>query len=334
MRTTIWKRRLFFLPLLCFLLCGCEMTDPGADRDWVVNGEYRPFNVSSNTMAKLMALVEVGDADGIREVFSETAAAETNDLDADVTELVRFLGDVVTDWKFIGGWSNATKYYEERTAQFDLYTAGGTYSCYIRDILKNKADRSATGFTSVTIFPEPLLLEYLSEDSPGIHFIYRPGDEPEGRLTAPPVLETLLPLAQADDADGMTAQFSETALARAEGIPEAIPELASFLREQVLSWELYSWRQETQPAADGIYTIREMFFHLQTADGLYRCDTWEVLDSARPSALPGIFSLSIFPALYPDECPPFEDETYDGYCSWGRENAGIRIIRQPEPEGG
>ena len=68
-----------------------------------------------------------------------------------------------------------------------------------------------------------------------------------------------------------------------------------------------------------------MFFYLHTDNGLYRCDIREVLESRDPADV-GVCSVSVFPALYPGEEPEYEDEVYQGYCTWGRDNAGISIV--------
>ncbi len=123
--------------------------------------------------------------------------------------------------------------------------------------------------------------------------------------------------------------FSLTAKRSAEGLQEKATELSSFLSEQVISWEPYTWAQNAEDFNQSTATTREMFFYLHTDSGLYRCDIREVLESTNQADV-GISSISIFPALYPSERPSFEDEVYRRYCTWGRDNVGISIVYQQD----
>ena len=118
--------------------------------------------------------------------------------------------------------------------------------------------------------------------------------------------------------------FSLTAKRSAEGLQEKATELSSFLSEQVISWESYTWAQNAEDFNQSTAITRKMFFYLYTDNGLYRCDIREVLESTNQADV-GISSISIFPALYLGERPSFEDEVYRRYCTWGRDNAGISI---------
>ena len=77
MDTANFKKRYTMIPLLflCLLLCGCHGNIIGnlmasEHTELLVDGEYKPFNVPSNTMEALMKLVEAKNADTIYEVFS------------------------------------------------------------------------------------------------------------------------------------------------------------------------------------------------------------------------------------------------------------------------
>ena len=45
--------------------------------------------------------------------------------------------------------------------------------------------------------------------------------------------------------------------------------------------------------------LREMFFYLHTDSGLYRCDIRDVPEDTSQGVSAGIYSISIFPALFP-----------------------------------
>ena len=94
--------------------------------------------------------------------------------------------------------------------------------------------------------------------------------------------------------------------------------------DKVISWEPYTWMQSAQYINGVKANLREMFFYLHTDSGLYRCDIRDIPEDTSQGVSAGIYSISIFPALFPDQTPDL-DETYDGYCTWSRENMGISI---------
>ena len=63
---------------------------PPEQTEFVVDGEYRPFNVPRKTMEKLMELVEAGDIDSIYEVFSQAVKEDNDNLYIEVEALVHF----------------------------------------------------------------------------------------------------------------------------------------------------------------------------------------------------------------------------------------------------
>ena len=151
-------------------------------------------------------------------------------------------------------------------------------------------------------------------------------DWPQNVTSEPNPMETLMQLTTEGNADSIYEMFSLTTKRNDGGLQEKATELLSFLSEQVISWEAYTWAQNVEDFNHSAATTREMFFYLHTDNGLYRCDIREVLESTNQADV-GVSSISIFPALYPGERPSFEDEVYRGYCTWGRENMGISIFQ-------
>ena len=151
-------------------------------------------------------------------------------------------------------------------------------------------------------------------------------DWPQNVTSEPNPMETLIQLAAEENPKRIYEMFSLTAKRSAEGLQEKATELSSFLSEQVISWESYTWAQNAEDFNQSTAITRKMFFYLYTDNGLYRCDIREVLESTNQADV-GVTSISIFPALYPGERPPFEAEVYRGYCTWGCENTGISIFQ-------
>jgi len=317
-----------FMMLFCVLFCGCGTNDAGADRDWIVDGEYKPFNVPRNTMVKLMTLVEAGDADSIYEVFSRDVKENTKDLDGQIQEFIRFVEENVTDWDFLSGGGNGDRrsgvVTMTRASFYKFTTNSGIYRCDIGEVLKDTKRPESEGFSDITVYPDELSWEYAPKKPTGIYMVYRAGDQPPDCPIEPTALETLLELSQAGDTEGIYEMFSVTAKRNAEGLQEQIEELSRFLSGQVISWEPYAWAQNMEEFNHDMAATREMFFYLHTDKGLYRCDIREVLEADYPADA-GLYSVSIFPALYPGEEPEYEDRTYKGYCTWGRENMGVSI---------
>ena len=142
-------------------------------------------------------------------------------------------------------------------------------------------------------------------------------------------MEKLVELIDQGDTDGILKVFSPVIKDTANGLQEKASELISFMDDQVISWEPYTWMQSAQYINGVKANLREMFFYLHTDSGLYRCDIRDIPEDTSQGVSAGIYSISIFPALFPDQTPDL-NETYDGYCTWGRENMGISIAYQQE----
>ncbi len=113
-----------------------------------------------------------------------------------------------------------------------------------------------------------------------------------------------------------------------EYAPKKPSERMDFLRGRAISREPYIWAQNVDEFDRYLSTVREMFFDLHTDQGLYRCDVRGVLESEYPVDT-GVFSISIFPALYPGEHPECEDTDDEEARAWRREDMGISIALQP-----
>ena len=212
-----------------------------------------------------------------------------------------------------------------RISRNHLNTSSGIYRCEIKEVLNDTAHEDAMGFSYILIFPEELSAEYAPEEPSGFYVVYRAEDWPPNVTIEPNPMETLMQLTTEGNADSIYEMFSLTAKRNDGELQEKTTELLSFLSEQVISWEAYTWAQNVEDFNHSAATTREMFFYLHTDNGLYRCDIREVLESTNQADV-GISSISIFPALYPGERPSFEDEVYRRYCTWGRDNAGISIV--------
>ena len=327
-----FKKRLgmVFPILLCVLLCGCQSLFPGEHTELVVNGEYKPFNVPSKTMEKLMELVEAEDADYIYEVFSPSVRERVDGLYGQIQELIRFIEEDVTAWDFSSGIGDGDRrsgvVTMTRVSFYDFNTDSGIYRCDIGDVLRDTAHPDFVGFSDITIYPGELSWEYAPKKPSGIYIAYRMEDVPQNIPVAMSSMETLMQLAGTKDADGISELFSTTAKRNSKELQEKLPELVAFLSNQVTAWEPYTWAQNVEEFNGDRSTVQEMFFYLHTDRGLYRCDIREVLESDYVVDT-GIFSISIFPALYPGEEPEYEDTDYEETCTWGRENMGISIFQ-------
>lgn len=316
--------------LFCVLLCGCQALFPGKHTELIEDGKYKPFEDPKKNIEKLMELVEAEDADYIYDVFSPAIRENTEDLYGQIQEFIRFSKESVKEWDYVKWNGSITRdsgaVRAPRISRNHLNTSSGIYRCEIKEVLNDTAHEDAMGFSYILIFPEELSAEYAPKEPSGIYIVYRVGDQSPDCSIEPTALEVLMELSQTENMDGIYEMFSLTAMRSAEGLQEKAAELSSFLSEQVISWEAYTWAQNVEDFNHSTATTREMFFYLHTDNGLYRCDIREVLESTNQADV-GISSISIFPALYPGERPPFEDEVYRGYCTWGCENMGISIFQ-------
>lgn len=329
--------RVTFSLLLCVLLCGCQRgmigSTPSEHTEFVVDGEYRPFNVPRKTMEKLMELVVAEDVDSICEAFSNSVKENANNLESEIQDLVHFLRENVVSWDFTGAYSTGNRYYgiytEMRSATYSVQTNGGVYTCCILDVPNNSEDQNVVGFSSISIYPVGLDIEYGHNGQYGSLVVYRVGQDTEDFLVAPSPMEKLVELIDQGDTDGILKVFSPVVRDTANGLQEKASELISFMDNQVISWEPYTWMQNEQYINGVRANLREMFFYLHTDHGLYRCDIRDIPEDTSQGVSAGIYSISIFPALFQDQTPGLDD-TYDGYCTWSRENMGISIAYQQE----
>lgn len=330
MNVAKFKRRfrMVSLTLLCLLLCGCQALFPGEHTELVVDGEYKPFNVPRTTMEKLMELVEAEDVDYIYEVFSPAVRENVEGLYEQIQEFIRFVEENVTAWDFSSGTGKGDRrsgvVTMTRASFYTFNTDSGIYRCDIGDVLKSTVQPDLIGFSDITVYPEELSWEYAPKKPSGIYIVYRVGDQPSDCSIEPTALETLMDFSQTGNIDGIYEMFSLTAKRNAKGLQEKSAELSSFLSEQVISWEPYTWTQNIEDFNHSAATTQEMFFYLHIDDGLYRCDIREVLESTNQADV-GISSISIFPALYAGVEPEYEDEAYKETCTWGHKNMGIAV---------
>ena len=321
---------IFFPMVLCVLLCGCQALFPGEHTELIKDGKYKPFEDPKKNIEKLMELVEAEDADYIYDVFSPAIRENTEDLYGQIQEFIRFSKESVKEWNYVKWNGSITRdsgaIRAPRISRNHLNASSGIYRCEIKEVLNDTAHEDAMGFSYILIFPEELSAEYAPEEPSGFYVVYRAEDWPPNVTIEPNPMETLMQLTTEGNADSIYEMFSLTAKRNDGELQEKTTELLSFLSEQVISWEAYTWAQNVEDFNHSAATTREMFFYLHTDNGLYRCDIREVLESTNQADV-GVSSISIFPALYPGERPSFEDEVYRGYCTWGRENMGISIFQ-------
>ena len=304
--------------------------------DLVEDGEYKPFNVPRMTMEKLMEYVEDENIDIICEAFSPAVKEETDDLYEKIREFMRFCENTVTSWECTGGSQPGERIngvvLVTQTIFNDFFADSGTYRCDFGDVTRSTEQPETVGISSIMLYPEELRPEYAPEEPSGIYIVYRVEDIPEDISIGLSSLETLMELAKEGNADNIYQAFSRTAQGTVYGLEDTSAELMDFLNEQVTFWEPFAWTQNIETIDGAKVRTREMFFYLHTDNGLYRCDIREVLDRTDQENDTGFFSISIFPALYPDKEPPYESEdpVYYEYCTWGRENMGISIAYQQE----
>ena len=332
MDTANFKKRciLIFCLTLCVLLCGCQALFPGEHTELIKDGKYKPFEDPKKNIEKLMELVEAEDADYIYDVFSPAIRENTEDLYGQIQEFIRFSKESVKEWNYVKWNGSITRdngaVRAPRISRNHLNASSGIYRCEIKEVLNDTAHEDAMGFSYILIFPEELSAEYAPEEPSGFYVVYRAEDWPPNVTIEPNPMETLMQLTTEGNADSIYEMFSLTTKRNDGGLQEKATELLSFLSEQVISWEAYTWAQNVEDFNHSAATTREMFFYLHMDNGLYRCDIREVLESTNQADV-GVSSISIFPALYPGERPSFEDEVYRGYCTWGRENMGISIFQ-------
>ena len=321
---------IFFPMVLCVLLCGCQALFPGEHTELIKDGKYKPFEDPKKNIEKLMELVEAEDADYIYDVFSPAIRENTEDLYGQIQEFIRFSKESVKEWDYVKWNGSITRdsgaVRAPRISRNHLNASSGIYRCEIKEVLNDTAHEDAMGFSYILIFPEELSAEYAPEEPSGFYVVYRAEDWPPNVTIDPNPMETLMQLTTEGNADSIYEMFSLTAKRNDGKLQEKTTELLSFLSEQVSSWEAYTWTQNIEDFNQSAATTREMLFYLHTDNGLYRCDIREVLESTNQADV-GVTSISIFPALYPGERPPFEAEVYRGYCTWGCENTGISIFQ-------
>ena len=273
---------IFFPMVLCVLLCGCQALFPREHTELIEDGEYKPFNVPRTTMEKLMELVETENVDYIYEVFSPAVRENVEGLYKQIQEFIRFVEENVTAWDFSSGTGKGDRssgvVTMTRASFYTFNTDSGIYRCDIGDVLKSTVQPDLVGFSDITVYPEELSWEYAPQKPLGIYIVYRVGDQPSDCSIEPTALETLMDFSRTENKDGIYEMFSLTAKRSAEGLQEKAAELSSFLSEQVISWESYTWTQNVEDFNHSAATTREMFFYLHMDNGLYRCDIREVLE--------------------------------------------------------
>lgn len=277
-----------------------------------------------------MELVDAEDIDSIYEAFSNSAKENVKNLDTDIQELVHFLRENTASWDFTGAYSIGDNHYglrtEIRSATYSVQTNGGVYTCCIRDIPNNE-DKNVVGLSSISIYPIGLDIEYGYSGQFGSLVVYLIDQDTEDFLIDPSPMDKLVELIEQGDTNGILNVFSPVVRDTTDGLQEKTSELITFINEQVISWEPYTWVQSEQYINGVKVNLREMFFHLQTNSGLYRCDIRDIPESINQEVSTGILSISIFPALFPNQTPDFHED-YEKNCTWGRENTGISIVYQ------
>lgn len=328
-----YLNRIFSAVLALFSLGLSSCGGNTVHTELIVDGKYRPFEDPKKNIEKLMELVETEDADYIYDVFSPAIRENTEDLYGQIQEFIRFSRESVKEWDYVKWNGSITRdsgaVRAPRISRNHLNASSGIYRCEIKEVLNDTAHEDAMGFSYILIFPEELSAEYAPEEPSGFYVVYRAEDWPPNVTIEPNPMETLMQLAAEENPKRTYDMFSRTAKRCSEGLQENAAELLSFLSDQVISWESYTWTQNVEKINHSTATTREMFFYLHTGNELYRCDIREVLESTNQADV-GVTSISVFPALYPGERPPFEDEVYRGYCTWSRENEGISIVYQQE----
>lgn len=300
--------------------------------DLVENGEYKPFNVPRMTMDKLMEYVEDENIDIIYKAFSPSVKEEADDLYEKIQEFMHFYENRVTSWEYISGSQPGERIngvvLVTQVISNDFFVDSGTYRCDFRDVSRSTEQPETVGISSIMLYPEELRPEYASKKPSGIYIVYRMENVPENISIDPSCLETLMELAKEGNADSICQAFSRTAQRTVYGLEDTSAELMDFLNEQVTFWEPFAWTQNIETIDGAKVTTREMFFYLHTDNGLYRCDIREMLERADQENDTGFSSISIFPALYLGEEPPYksEDPVYYEHCTWGRDNMGISIV--------
>lgn len=285
-------------------------------------------------MEKLLEYTVEENTDIIYEAFSPAAKKEADDLYEKIQEFMRFYDNTVTSWEYISGSQPGERIngvvLVTQAILNDFFADSGTYRCDFRDVSRSTEQPETVGISSIMVYPEELRLEYAPKNAPGIYIVYRVEDTPEDISIEPSSLEMLMELAKEGNADSICQAFSRTAQRTVYGLEDTSAELMTFLNEQVTFGEPFAWTQNIENIDGAKVTTREMFFCLHMDNGLYRCDIREVLERADRENDIGFSSISIFPALYPGEEPPYksEDPVYYEYCTWGRDNVGISIVYQ------
>lgn len=136
------------------------------------------------------------------------------------------------------------------------------------------------------------------------------GQDTENFFLALSPMEKLVELMEQKDTDGILKVFYPVVRDTTNGLQEKTSELISFMGDQVISWEPYTWMQNEQYINGVKANLREMFFYLHTDSGLYRCGIRDIPEDMNQGVSVGIYSISSFPELFPDQTPDL-DEMYD-----------------------
>ena len=107
-------------------------------------------------------------------------------------------------------------------------------------------------------------------------------------------MEKLVELMEQKDTDGILKVFYPVVRDTTNGLQEKTSELISFMGDQVISWEPYTWMQNEQYINGVKANLREMFFYLHTDSGLYRCGIRDIPEDTNQGVSAGIYSIQAF----------------------------------------
>ena len=144
----------------------------------MVDGKYWGFFHSITNNDKFFAFNRGKRDDGIYTIFSQTAKEQAENLQEAIPELIQFLNEIMTLWKYTSAMEdhscldNTITF--KNSSDFLLYIDDTTYFCTIKDVRMDIGNSNNEGFYSISIYPKELYQDccgYRDEER-GIYIFY------------------------------------------------------------------------------------------------------------------------------------------------------------------
>ena len=109
------------------------------------------------------------------------------------------------------------------------------------------------------------------------------------------MMEALMKLVEAKDADTIYEVFSPEVRENAEGLYGQVQEFIRLIEEDVTSWDFLSGYGNGNRSGGSVTMTRASFCEFSTDSGIYRCDIGEVLKDTVQPDLVGFSDITVYP---------------------------------------